>query len=178
MSRKSKLPEISDRLESVKVADIDARAAALAVLRDMAEHDIEYLLRHISRLETALRGAMSELREGGYGDPSYGPFWGGDPRHFQPDPDCTTEDEQRRHREACEAADAEERARNLGSDCRWTNPAIKVDPNGDTIGKVFGIGGGFGIGTNTQPDQAANMDRWRMALQDFTPPEQMPLAIQ
>jgi hypothetical protein len=34
---------------------------------------------------------------------NYSPFTGGDPRNFSPDPECSTEEERQRHREACAA---------------------------------------------------------------------------
>ena len=99
----------------------------------------------IKAKDEALKTVIKMLSEWGVGEPMYGPFPGGDVRDFDPDPECSTEEERENHRKACEAA-------NAGmvwhpSDCRWTNRDIEIDPNGDTVGKIFGIGGKFGLGT-------------------------------
>ncbi len=41
--------------------------------------------------------------------PNYGPYLGGDPRHFKPDPDDSTAEEREQHRQACEAWERGER---------------------------------------------------------------------
>jgi len=46
--------------------------------------------------------------------PNYGPFMGGDPRNFSPDPECSTEEERQRHREACASWERGERRISTG----------------------------------------------------------------
>ncbi len=44
-----------------------------------------------------------------FAGPNYGPFCGGDPRNFEPDPEASTEQQRERHRKACEAWERGER---------------------------------------------------------------------
>lgn len=46
------------------------------------------------------REALPEIQD--MANPIYGTFHGGDPRNFTPDPECSTEQERRRHEAACE----------------------------------------------------------------------------
>ena len=66
--------------------------------------------------------------------PLYGGFPGGDPRDFEPDEDCCTNEEIENHRKACQD---------------WDNGIqINLDPSCSTFGDgSLTQGTGFGIGT-------------------------------
>lgn len=68
-------------------------------LEDFSPEDAQLVLRAVNshaRLVEALEMARNELV-----DESYGPFPGGDPRHFKPDPEACTPEEIEAHRLAC-----------------------------------------------------------------------------
>ena len=86
---------------------------------------------------------MDEMQDAGDGDHTtgYGAFPGGDPRLFEPDPECSTPEEREAHRVACQEADAME-ARGEVPD--W--------PSAHSFGQVgnFGVhiaSSMFGLGT-------------------------------
>lgn len=75
---------------------------------------------------------------------SYGHFRGGDPRNFTPDPECSTEEEQKAHREAC---------------ARWEAGNREPLPGPHVTLDHAGVGwmtlSGFGLGTNVMVDEQA-----------------------
>lgn len=105
-------------LESVTVGSAplparEAMEAALVKLRDFAEEDL------------------------------YGHFYGGDPRDFRPDPECTSPEEREAHRAACEALNRGEPAE--------VQPAARVPLPGGASGVRTGS---FGLGTTHVRDRA------------------------
>lgn len=77
---------------------------------------------------------------------SYGHFYGGDPRKFSPDPECSTDAERDAHAAACRLWDAGDRDPLPGPHEPLTNDA------GDVIGHI--TRSGFGLGTNICEDEA------------------------
>lgn len=70
---------------------------------------------------------------------AYGSYHGGDPREFWPDPECSTAEERKAHREACEAWDRGERLEAEKGGCEFKQCAggevLKVQRQG-----AFGLG--------------------------------------
>lgn len=87
-----------------------------------------------------LRDLLCDLRRAAE-ECSYGNFLGGDPRNFDPDPECSTDDERENHRRACDAWDKGERPQHVG--CHWASPDIHV------------MATPFGLGTNVLQDPQA-----------------------
>ena len=91
---------------------------------------------------------------------SYGHFYGGDPRDFHPDEECSTESEREAHRLACEAAELDEKARNLPGSHQRVQPADAERLIRDGKADSAIVAGayahvhmkGFGLGTTTFRD--------------------------
>lgn len=88
----------------------------------------------------------------------YGSWYGGDPRDFTPDPECSTEEERVLHRAACEAAERDE-------------PGARDLPRGFIAG-TLSRDQRFGLGTTTFRD--AEGDAMIAALRALAPPETSP----
>lgn len=102
-----------------------------------------------------LAAAVERIEEdrAAYGE-SYGSWHGGDPRHFQPDPECSTVEERADHALACAAA-------------------ARGDPGADdlpvlVIPGAFAQDQRFGLGTTVFPD--ADGDGVITALRALLPP--------
>jgi hypothetical protein len=68
----------------------------------------------------------------------YGFFPGGDPRHFMPDPECSTDAERAKHKVDCEAWDRGERPNVNANAPHWTG-------DGDMVAHVVPAGYGLGV---------------------------------
>ncbi len=77
----------------------------------------------------------------------YGAFHGGDPRDFTPDSDGTSDEELAAHRAACEAAEKDEKARELADTHSWH--ALEGG------GAVHIARSGFGLGVTVFRDRDA-----------------------
>lgn len=92
----------------------------------------------------ALIGARDNLRVDYASSQTYGSFMGGDPRDFEPDPECSTEAERAAHRRACEAA---ERGEPGSQDLAVEH--IRELPDGS---RAFAQDQRFGLGTTRYVD--------------------------
>jgi hypothetical protein len=96
--------------------------------------------------------AVEDLAE----DQSYGGFLGGDPRDFDPDPECSTEEERATHKRDCEAMAAGGQAL-MPSSYSWEEL-----PSGG-IAHVARAGYGLGINTLRDPEMTKMRDEMRAA---------------
>ena len=64
------------------------------------------LITEPDRLANALRTILDILKDVGFGEPSYGFFYGGDPRTFTPDAESVTDEEMARWKQDCARWDA------------------------------------------------------------------------
>lgn len=91
--------------------------------------------------------ALDELREvarqirSQAQDQTYGFFHGGDPHNFSPDPECSTKEERKRHRQACAEWSAGRGNPNPAPHCATMNGGVTPP--------------GFGLGVNTYIDEDA-----------------------
>lgn len=102
----------------------------------------------------------------------YGHYLGGDPRHFTPDPECSTDQERAAHKAACELWDRGERVEFEAH----RHEASPIDGGGVAL---VSYDGAFGLGTLREPvdDMAealrvfdairAERDRLRAAISEY-----------
>ncbi len=90
---------------------------------------------HIDEALEELRELLRDLRMS-QTDQCYGFFRGGDPNNFTPDPECSTEEERARHKEACE---------------KW--PDVVHPAPHCQLGFTREAPPGFGLGVNTVEDE-------------------------
>jgi hypothetical protein len=79
---------------------------------------------------------------------SYGAFPGGDPREFEPDPDCSTDEERAAHQRDCEAMTAGGQAL-MPPAHSWEEIPEMTLKDGTKVGGGFGhvARAGYGLGT-------------------------------
>ena len=83
---------------------------------------------------------------------TYGAFLGGDPRHFIPDEECSTEAERELHRQHCAAWEKGERPIVKISGIEWTEPTVGTGSDGKlkTIQEGYKLveRAAYGLGVN------------------------------
>lgn len=87
-----------------------------------------------------LNELLGDIRRGAE-EMGYGFFPGGDPNDFTPDPECSTAEEQERHREACAAYRSGKGNPHPAPHCATMNGGVAAK--------------GFGLGTYTYRDEQA-----------------------
>ena len=95
---------------------------------------------HVAEALSELRDLLTDMRMASE-DASYGFFCGGDPNDFTPDPESSTDEEQARHKAACEAWNFGKGNPNPAPHCAAMNGGIAPP--------------GFGLGTQTIRDEQA-----------------------
>lgn len=110
----------------------DSLEETLDDLAAMPECETE-AVRELRELWLDIRRASEET--------GYGFFCGGDPNDFTPDPECSTEEEQARHKAACEAWNAGKGNPNPAPHCATMNGGMPPP--------------GFGLGTYVMRDEQA-----------------------
>ena len=73
----------------------------------------------IEKLRTALLVAQKYVNRAATPETSYGGFYGGDPRNFSPDPECSTETERAAHAAACAEWDGGNEIKVEADRSRW-----------------------------------------------------------
>lgn len=96
----------------------------------------------------ALIAAREYLLQAANPHVTYGYFPGGDPRDFDPDPECCTEEEMARHKAACEEWERGERTEHE----RHHHKAMTLTDGREVIASYPGA---FGLGTYSIRDEEA-----------------------
>lgn len=109
------------------------------------------------RLLRALNQTLKILEDVGFGQPSYGFFRGGDPRHFTPDAD-STELELERWKTDCEAY-ANGKKGPTPSSCSWNEETMQLPNEEGAIidhqaGTVLVTTSFYGLGVTLNTDEA------------------------
>lgn len=113
--------------------------------------------------EDAVRGALIAARDymlrAANPDVTYGYFPGGDPRDFNPDPECCTPEEMARHKAACEEWDR-------GDKTEHERHHHKAETLADGRAVIASYPGAFGLGTYSIRDEEAEdvLDQVQAAL--------------
>lgn len=144
------------------LAASEAEAARLRKLFDDAgqgEHNVLALVEHYQREALASEAAAGQMRaalakvkpfvsRAATPDTSYGGFYGGDPRNFSPDPECSTETERAAHAAACAEWDKGNEIKVEADRCHWLARMTETAPLCS-----------FGLGSTTERDLAAEAAR-------------------
>lgn len=117
---------------------------------------------NVSIVRGALLAAETYLLEQQQASHGYGYFPGGDPRSFDPDPECSTEEERAAHKAACEAWERGERPEGPRHVfCSPEEAAEKLAAGGFDAATIGHEGArlqpsGFGLGTYHMHDEEAD----------------------
>lgn len=104
--------------------------------------------RDVAQMVAALRAAAPLVIRAATPETSYGGFYGGDPRNFSPDHECSTETERAAHAAACAEWDKGNKIKVEADRCRWLARVTERAPLCS-----------FGLGVTTERDLEAEAAR-------------------
>lgn len=128
------------------------------------------LITEPARLAHTLSEVLDALRDIGFGEPSYGYFYGGDPRTFTPDTESCTSDEMEKWKADCKRWNEGDRTPTPSSCTLNTESIALPNKEGEIVthapGSIILTRSFYGVGTNlNMAEQAMREDLEDLLLQ-------------